>query len=719
MNCKELSLAVLMSAAFFARAGETLENDTLRIRFAGADAGYSVAAVENRLAGDARFVNPAPGQAGFWRLDFVRKGAAGTNEHVFVDNLASAAGHGTERTAKGMRFIWRGVDIADEKGVIDVFADVDLPQGDAASEWRLSVANRSAVYALYETSYPVLRGVTPPGKGDWLTPYSSLGARLRRGFAGSSKEDVCWMPSCRPPVAAFNLGEAGLYLAAHDPDFRIKKIIVGKGLDVRFETPVEDAGIVGKAAEGPRYAVTLAAYRGDWWQAAKMYKAWALKQKWAAKGPIAKRNDYPKSLSDTEILLVLKEKDMTVMSNDLASIRRIWPDLKAGVHWYRWTPQIFCVNFPEFFPARPHAARVASFAKREGIMLFPYVDIRQWDIDMVSWAYARRDAVRDMEGCTYNEVYGPKHKLAVMCPTATAWDEVAGKLAHDAICAPSEAINGTDFGGIYYDQTACSRPVPCWAPNHNHPKGGGGWWAESYRKVHAKVHDWCAKRNAAIFTEGAGDMCLDSIDGYLCGAPPDDEVVPFYPAVYAGYVVYYGNNENLIDGMDSFRTYQMRYFTYGMLLGWFDRWNFTLPEFAEKQQFLGMLARARSKARDFMVYGTLEDDVRFVDAPPPATINMKQRLWTWQEGQPMWKLKYPVVMGTVWKNLAGTETALVIANASDRPQTVRFRLPARGFALRPLPGVAAAEYREEDDIGVLALPAASPVFLSCHKDSKL
>ena len=707
MNCKELSLAVLLSAAFFARAGETLENDTLRIRFAGADAGYSVAAVENRLAGDARFVNPAPGQAGFWRLDFVRKGAAGTNEHVFVDNLASAAGHGTERTAKGMRFIWRGVDIADEKGVIDVFADVDLPQGDAASEWRLSVANRSSTYALYETSYPVLRGVTPPGKGDWLTPYSSLGARLRRGYAGDPKEEVCWMPSCRPPVVAFNIGDAGLYLAAHDPDFRIKKIIVGKGLDVRFETPVEDAGIVGKAAEGPRYAVTLAAYRGDWWQAAKMYKAWALKQRWAAKGPIAKRKDYPKAMEDLDLVFRMNEGDTTAMSNHLAAIRRIWPDLKTGVQWYKWTPQIFCVNFPEFFPARPYVTWVAGVAKREGITLFPYVDARLWDKDMVSWAYAKHDACRDIEGNTVDEIYSPKHKLAVMCPTAPEWSDVVAKLANDAISAPSEAMNGVWFGGVYFDQTACSRPVPCWAPNHGHPKGGGDWWAKSYRRVHAKTHAWCAKRNAPMFSEGTGDMCLDSIDGFLKCTAPVTGTVPFYPAVYAGYAIYYGNNESLKDSMDSFRVYQMRDFTYGVLLGYFDRWNITSPEFAKQQQFIGMLARARRAAKDFMIYGTLEGEIDFAEPVPEGKFTM-QTIWHVYD----YHHTLPLVMGTVWKNLEGTETALVVANSSDVSQTVRFRLPVRGLALRALPGVTAAEFKEDGDIGILMLPPAVPAVLT-------
>ena len=704
--------AVLIAAALLAAAGlagPTLENDALRIRFADADAGYSIAAIENRLVGDVRFVNPASGQAAFWRLDLVRKGAAGTNEHVSVDNFAPAVARNAERTAKGLRFVWKGMDVADERGVLDVFAEVVLPPGEAASEWRIAVSNRSVRSALHETAYPLLKDVTPAGKGDWFVPYKALGARLKRSHVDVFRDEVNWIPSWHPPVAAFNLGEAGLYFAAHDPEQRIKKLMVGKGREVRFETPVEDAGIVGKAAEGPRHAVTIAAYRGDWWRAAKLYRAWALKQRWAAKGPIAKRSDYPKALADMDLLFRFTEGEPMAMSNNLAVARRIWPDLKLGAHWYRWTPQIFCVNYPEFFPARPYVGRVTAFARRQGITLFPYVDVRSWDMDMVSWIYARQDAVRDMEGRTSEEVYAPRHRLAVMCPGSGAWREAVAKLAHDAVSAPSEAINGAWFGGIYYDQTACSRPVPCFAPGHSHPKGGGGWWADGHRRAHAAVHAWCARRGAPIFSEGTGDMCLDQIDGYLKASGADPDEVPFFTAVYAGYAISFGNYQSLRDPDEGFRAYQMRDFTSGVLLGWLDRFNVTSPEFASKQKCLGMLARARRAAAEFMVYGTLEDELRFTEKPPQTVFDMNP-LW---RGKPF-KFTLPAVTGTFWRNLDRTGAAIVAANASDQAQTVRFRLPCRGFALQRLPGTMAAEYREEGGVGVLALPPASPAYLVCR-----
>ncbi len=709
MNCKALSSATVSLAALVVFGGEMLENDALRIRFADATDGFSVTAIENRLVADTRFVNPAQGQAGLWRLDFVRKGSAGTNEHVFVDNLATAVSRSAERTPTGIRFTWRGGDIADEKGVLDVYATVDLPSGNAASEWRLVVSNRSEKAALYVTSYPCLGKVTEIGEGDVLIPTGNLGASLRKNYKfwdDDKKDLVSAMPGWRPPVTAFNLGEAGLYIAAHDPDQRYKRLVIQADHGVRFDTVVENAGIVGKAAEGPRYAVTVAAYRGDWWQAAKMYRDWALRQKWAKKGPIAKRADYPKSLVDTDLLFRFNEKDPVAMSNNVVALKRLYPDLNFAIHWYFWSQQPYCVNFPEFFPALPGVKRTVAFAKRSGIKMIPYVDPRLWDMDLASWAYAKHDACRDMDGNPSVEVYFPKHRLAVMCPVGEAWRETAMKMTTDAIMSPDECINGCGFDGIYHDQVACSRQIPCWADDHLHPKGGGHWWADGYRRAFAAIHDWCSRRGAMVLSEGTGDMCLDQIDGFLKASGIRQDEVPFYPAVYSGRAIYYGNYQSLKDSPSAFRAYQMRDFSCGVLLGWLDRWNITSSEFRDQQKCLGTCARVRRAAEEFMVYGTLEDEVRFVESVPEENFTLHS---IWRKYDYHYTL--PLVTGTIWSNLAGTATALIVANASDKPQTVRFRLPVRGFALQHVAGTEDAAYREENDIGVMTLPPTAAVYL--------
>ena len=683
-----LLLLMLTVCGVHARVhGEALENEAMRISFAGAERGFAIESVENLLSGNVRFVHPATNDVAFWKLDFVYR-QAGAYRHVTVDNRAPAVSRKAVRTDQGACFVWKGIDLADEKGALDVTADVRLPPGAAASEWRLYVTNRSSRTALHSTSYPLLKTVTPDGRGDVLMPFKELGALLLKGYAGKGREESAWTPGWRPPVTAFNIGDAGLYIAAHDPEMRSKCLVVGKGQDVRFDTVVENAGCPGLAAEGPRYAVVVAAYRGDWWQAAKLYRAWALKQKWTARGPIATRRDFPRAMAEMDLLLRINEKDPFAMSNHVVAVRRIWPDLKVGIHWYGWSPQIFCVNFPEFFPARPHVTKIAAFARRQGVPLMPYLDVRSWDVDMASWAYARRDACRDIGGKTFDEVYSPGHRLAIMCPSSPEWAEVCAKLTHDAI--EIGTVNGAGFGGVYHDQVACSRPQPCWAKNHSHPKGGGAWWAEGYRRAFAPIHEWCAKRNAPILSEGTDDTYLDLVDGYLKASCPCGEEVPFHPAVYSGHAIYYGCYENIKDDADSFRAYQMRDFTRGVLLGWLDRWNATAPEFAVQQRLWGRLARIRRAAADFMIYGTLEDELRFAEPPPEKEVVLTHT-WT---GKTRSRFSMPTVVGTVWRDRSGA-VGVVAANWTATAQTVRFRPPATGLKPVELKGETPPVFSED------------------------
>lgn len=201
-------------------------------------------------------------------------------------------------------------------------------------------------------------------------------------------------------------------------------------------------------------------------------------------------------------------------------------------------------------------------------------------------------------------------------------------------------------------------------------------------------------------------MCLDQIDGFLKASGIRQDEVPFYPAVYSGRAIYYGNYQSLKDSPSAFRAYQMRDFSCGVLLGWLDRWNITSAEFRDQQKCLGTCARVRRAAEEFIVYGTLEDEVRFVVSVPEENFTLHS---IWRKYDYHYTL--PLVTGTIWSNLAGTATALILANASDKPQTVRFRLPVRGFALQHVAGTEDAAYREENDIGVMTLPPSAAVYL--------
>ena len=83
--------------------------------------------------------------------------------------------------------------------------------------------------------------------------------------------------------------------------------------------------MVGRAADGPGFAVTVAAFAGDWWQAAKLYRTWALRQKWAAKGPIARRTDFPRAMSDIDVWDIVIADKAAVVSNEIVRLKKAFP----------------------------------------------------------------------------------------------------------------------------------------------------------------------------------------------------------------------------------------------------------------------------------------------------------------------------------------------------------------------------------------------------------
>ena len=272
--------AVFLTAAIYGSV--VLENETMSIGFSSASSGFAVTSIVNRIERDVRFVDTDCRAPDFWEVRLAAEGGANPKKIVRLQNHTPAKKRSVERIKDGYAFLWKGLSLPDEKECVDVRAEVRLAKGGTFSEWTISVDNRSRKWALMETRCPVLRGVVKSAEADVLMPHKGFGARLHKAY-DTQKGEVgeFGYPGWYPMVAAYMKEGAGLYLAAHDPEGSNKSVIFSKGAEISFATPVENAGVVGKAAKGPRYPVKVAAFRGDWWKAAQLYREWAVKQKWS------------------------------------------------------------------------------------------------------------------------------------------------------------------------------------------------------------------------------------------------------------------------------------------------------------------------------------------------------------------------------------------------------------------------------------------------------
>ena len=668
-------VALWLLPALASGQGETiLENDALRITFGTAGEGYAITAIETKLGGGARFIHAdASTPSNFWAIVLSSPNATGGMNRIRLDNHVSAAAKRIERSGDETRFIWEGIDLPGETGVLDVTASVTLPPGNADSAWRISTANRSARWALHALSYPRLNMVVNPHEADVLMPYENLGARLLKRYNGKSRNRQCqWgefpYPSYFPPVAAFMKNGSGLYFAAEDPDARIKRMFVWD-VDTWFETPVENAGVVGKADEGPRYPVAIGAFKGDWWQAAKRYRKWALKQKWAAKGPLATRTDFPKSMSEPSLWLSWYMETPQVMTNWFARVKKDMPDVTLGLRWYKWHSGGMCLDFPEYFPVKPQVPELAAYFRSRGATVMPYTNGRLWDTKLVSFRYAKKDACMKPNGDFYPDPYGGdkaygRHDFAVMCPYVRDWQDTIDEFT-------SRVVSEAGANAIYYDQIGCAGYRLCFNPAHGHPVGGGSWWADGYRAILKREHDKYAPRNIALTTEGTAECYMDVCDGQLVVTAASGEDVPFFPAVYSGYAIYFGTRQSARKAFDPTFALMAREFTWGVVNGWSDDW-YPNRWGTDKRtaEAAGAFARMRESNRDVFVYGTLEDELRSLQP-----LEKKQFVWatTWGK-QSAATGEVAVVTGTWWTDRGGRKV-LAAVNITDENQRVSFAVP--------------------------------------------
>jgi len=648
-----MKLQILLAAAFGTAglSAVTLENEAMKIVFGEPGEAFAVREIVNKKAGNASFLHATKSFPAFLGIRFVRK-EAGTNVFVHVSERRTAQAHEVKESDREVTFYWKGVNLPDSKGTFDVAAHVALPDGDAMSEWSVEVDNRSERWTLYSVQYPFLdRVVTADDPAATvLTPAKgNVGGRLLKmsEYGKNTKLFSFEYPSDRLQMCALMTGEAGVYVAAQDPECRAKTLTVAPDGTAWFETMVENAGIPGQASGSIGYAVTVGAFKGDWWTAAHLYRDWALRQRWAAKGKIACRADFPKKPLDTHIWIIGGGRTNSA-AYTLAKMDKAWPDVGKNLTWSEWTAvgggRATNRNNPEFFPAFEGTGDLAARASKAGFFTSLYVNGRIWDKATCGFAYAQKDATKKEDGSLHNEDYrswDTVFHFAVMCPTCPTWQKVMRDLS-------LRCLDELHMDGVYFDQVACSGPKACYDPTHGHPLGGGRWWEQGYREMFTEIKREFVKRGAAVVSEQMGEMWLDLIDVYLNAIDYTPYDVPLFPPVYSGYMLHYGRPVPLdCDAATAFREYA-RTLVWGEAFGWIVPYVLWIDRYRDRVALIYRMACLRRDWKEFLVLGTLEDEVR-LSTPDPD------------------------VFGTVYRNAAGDREAAFVVNAGQAKKTVRFR----------------------------------------------
>lgn len=642
----------------------TAHSGGLAVGFAKESEGMGLVSLFSRRTG-REFLTRTSGKPLLWRLVLRHR----EEPEIKIDNTASARLVSATRSTKAARqatneaieLTWTGLAVADEPEALTVRVGIELPQKSDTSLWTIDVENHSKRYGLWEVQFPLFVGLSESGLPDVAVPRSNWGHLYRSAATALTGS----YPSADWPMQflLMNEGDAGLYLAAQDPGAQPKRFSFTPGGEFFFSTYAEDMGVPASSFHAP-FPAAVGVYKGDWWNGIKRYRAWALRQPWTSRGPLATRKDTPQAMEDLALWMLSGGTKEEVTPGMLQA--KEFFQVPMGVHWYNWHQIPFDVHYPDYFPTKPNFAEGVRALAKAGIIAMPYVNGRLWDTANEDFAVGRPGACKQSDGkSTYIEEYGSGAKLAPMCPTTQVWqdrvNEIVGRL-----------ITECGVNAIYLDQIGAAGPQLCFDASHGHPLGGGRHWVDGYRELLTRVRAQ-TKGRVGITTENNAEPYMDNVDAFLIWNPRSEVEIPMMTAVYSGYTIYFSSPAYGAYEPQAFRMIEGRDFIWGCQQGWM---GFELLDTTQRRnaEYLRELARYRKVARDFVVYGELVGELK--QTVPPLPVEATWGGWAGAKRS----ASLPAVMGTIWRSRDG-RGALLIANLSDLPQRLTYPFDPRGWGL--------------------------------------
>jgi len=635
-----------------------LENKTLSLRFGSASSGMSLTSIKDLQRNQEQLI-AVEKQPAIWRLTFRE---ITTGKEVVVDSPGAAKYRVETVDEDGWKILeckWTGVRVGSD-GDCDVKATVLLDYTRPDARWRIQVDNHSKTHSLWSVDYPVIAGLGERKVSDVLNLWAAIGSWRPKFDGGVFDYDLVggiW------PMQFFALANnsAGLYLSASDPKQIQKRIHFDIGKEFYFKHYPYAMTLPGMTYVMP-YDVDMKAFGGDWYDAAKIYRSWALDQPWTARGPIKYRSCAGAAASRAVYDPMLWLKDNRVADESLAKdvIKlRDYFGVPIGLHLYCWHNCGFDQDYPNYLPI-PNVdvfEKSVKAMQEAGVTVMPYVNAELWNKSVPSFEPARQDSVRNVDGSIMTAGYSG-YDFGVVSPTSNAF--------RDRLSNVTRELARCGVKALYLDLMAATPALLDFSTSNGHMTGGSGsWWVDGYRDLINELRKASRREGTEItfVTECAADAYMDSVNGFLTWWTRDDGAVPMLPAVYGGYTVYIGEGIYQEEDDTHFCLRTARDFIWGTALGWCsdsgtDVANYTKMINTPKGEFLRSLLRYRWAAREYLVNGEMLREL--TNQSPAIEIIGKSKYGD---------VKLPAIINSVWKSLDGT-SAVILVNVDTKPHEV-------------------------------------------------
>jgi len=576
--CRELLLVALSvgpliaaSGAYFQESGQTVTagNPAIQLVFNPANGGL------------LNLVDQATGQ------DFLPQKSANYNGFAFsyVTPSNSTAQYGGGYLAQSVTFtpvttsngIQVTIQFSKFTGLnISATLTIAIDSVSPLTTWNLSIRNQDQI-TIQSVALPYLSGLAQMSANpanDFLT-HASLSGMLFQDPVHNFLVNRGWGYQMYYPngynnmqfMAYYSLeSRAGLYLASQDTGGYTKYLEAIRPNNGWFEMDQTYVPpfVAGSSVTVP-YAMVVGFFTGDWYDAASVYRSWAIQQPWAQGGPLVTRTDVPDWYKKTGVILnkyTITQYPATQSYASVPQTAAAWQqELQSSplIDWWYWENQGAFVDSPDFLPPSQgfvafDSVVSATHALPARLMVEPTTNVAA--VGSASWSTLQSTASQQADASMYvNQVsllnqmgQNETQSIAQMDPTQP-W--------HDSLVslATQLAQNGVDL--IHLDGNPSQQGL-CYAPAHSHPPGGGNWWYQDYAQIFSDIRTGgrAVNPNLAMggefyaepyigLTDSGNDETNTGLDPSSIGSGAVQDstkvsYIPLWQAVYHDYTLTYG-----------------------------------------------------------------------------------------------------------------------------------------------------------------------------------
>ncbi len=503
----------------------------------------------------------------------------------------------------------------------DVTLRVLLEKDSPMVRWHIAVKVTGGDGSLWNVTFPMIAAscmTTDPLDTMMVYPY-------RRGRLTPLAGDGQNLQPYPGPAVKFQFmsvynrrNSDGVYIGVEDPDGYSKGFYqrgLPKSLRVYMgiEHYPENRGTDLKTFDSPYY-VTVCGFKGDWWDAARIYRNWWVKQEWASKGPMIFRKDVPEWLKNAAMSIKLSTCPPRNVATNLTNALEIGkiignrPILGIWYHFENKKDTMDGFGFP--LPPQPGVEDALRQMSQSNIHVLAYVqsliyDQKQDEKDVPA---ASRYYAKDISGKPYN--YEVKMS---MCRCSDWW--------HRRVLVMSENALRMGFEGIYLDSFGKSSPE-CFDAGHGHPLGGGSYGIQGQRRMAGLVRELIKKESAnnTMAGEAPVEAFADKLDYYLFAVNTMPGYIPLWRTVLGDYMIGHGRGMAQSKAKDNIAAECAQLFVDGTILGRISVYGRSLlqgEENAELRRFILSLVDYTDAGRDYLRLGEFLHPAALSPEPPP------------------------------------------------------------------------------------------------------